>query len=108
MSGSTVLAAADSGGTFVSVNANVTNTADATAGPTAFAYVNTTADKTTWDAAVVEIQQTYSQQMGPDNASIEVDWFQLTGTYDPAATPRPLNPPLFFCLHSTTDGASPP
>lgn len=87
MSGGTVLAAANSGGTFVTVNSNVTTTTDVTAGPTAFAYVNTTATKTDWDAAVVEISQTYSQNMGPDNAFIEVDHFQLTGTYDLAATP---------------------
>lgn len=87
MSGATVLAAANSGGTFVTVNSNVTNTTDVTAGPTAFGYVNTTATKTDWDAAVVEISQTYSQNMGPDNAAIEVDHFQLTGTYDLAATP---------------------
>lgn len=87
MSGATVLAAADAGGTFVTANADVQSATDVTTGPTAFAYVNTTATKTEWDAATVEIQQFYIQNMGPDSAFIEVDWFQLTGTYELAAIP---------------------
>lgn len=97
MSGATVLAAADSGGTFTTVNANVTNTTDVTDGPTAFAYTNTAADKATWDAAVVEIQQTYSQNMGKDGTFIQVDWFQLTGDYVQGAVP--VDPDFAFHEH---------
>lgn len=87
VNGATILAAADSGGTFATVNSNVTNTTDTTTGPTAFAYVNTTADLATWNGASVELQQTYTQNMGPDDAAIGVDWFQLTGEYVVSAVP---------------------
>ena len=45
MNDATVLAAANSGGTWTVVDADVTNDTDVTAGPTAFVYVNTSASK---------------------------------------------------------------
>lgn len=84
MSGAIVLAADDSGGTFVTVNSNVTNTTDTTDGPTSFAYVNTGATETDWNNATVEIQQTYSKTKGNDGVRIDVDMFELTGTYSQA------------------------
>lgn len=81
MDGTTVLAAGDSGGAFQVVSAAVTSATDVTTGPTAFAYVNSSATKAQWDAAKLELQQTYSTSMSNDNARIEVDFVELTGTY---------------------------
>ena len=81
MSGTTVLAAADSSGAFQSVSTAVTSATDVTTGPTAFTYVNSSATKTQWDAAVVELQQTYTTSMGNDGARIEVDFVEITGSY---------------------------
>lgn len=85
VNGGTILAASDAGGTFQTVNGNVLNTADTTTTPT-FGFVNTTASKAVWDGAVVELNQNYSQNMGPDNARIEVDTILLVGTYTAAGT----------------------
>lgn len=81
MNGATVLAAANSGGGFVTINSNITNTTDATAGPTAFAYVNTTATKADWDGASIELQSNVTKQAGWDAATIRVDYAAVTGTY---------------------------
>lgn len=86
VNGATILAAADSGGTFATVSSNVTSTTDVLSSVTAFAYVNTSANKTTWDGATIELQQTYSQNMGPDGARIEVDYVAITGDYTIGAT----------------------
>jgi hypothetical protein len=83
MSGTTVLAAADSGGTFSNVATIPTGTtADSVYGPTAFAYVNTTASAAQWAAATVELRQTFTANMGTDGAAIKVDHVQFTGTYN--------------------------
>jgi hypothetical protein len=85
--GGTVLAAADSGGTFHQVVANgregvSPNGNYITSGVTAFPYVNTTATKAQWDDARVELRQTYAQNMGADTAAvIMVDTLEITGTY---------------------------
>jgi len=83
MNGTTVLAAADSGGTFKELVANVTNTTDTNTGAIAFDYVNTTASKTTWDGASVEIEQIYTKNKGNDNVAIRVDHVIISGTYTP-------------------------
>jgi len=80
VNGATILAAATAGGGFVTVSASVTSTADTTTGPTTFTYVNTTATKTQWDGASVELQQTYSKTKGSDGTGIRVDYFAVTGT----------------------------
>ena len=85
VNGATILAASNSGGTFFSVNPTVTNTSDFTDGPNSFPYVNTGASKATWDGASVEIEQTYNQTMGPDDAFLEIDYFELTGDYTATA-----------------------
>ena len=85
MNGATVLAAADAGGTWVVVDADVTNTSDITAGPTAFVYVNTSASKADWDGASVELRQNWSKSKGGDGVHIEVDFAEFTGTYTVAA-----------------------
>lgn len=81
MNGTTVLAAADSGGTFANVQTNVTNTVDQTNGPTAFAHVNTSADAATWNGASIELQQTITPSMMADGCRLLVDFVQLTGEY---------------------------
>ncbi len=81
VNGATILAAADSGGTFQSVAANITTTTFTNTGAVAFTYVNTTASKTTWDGAVVEIRQTYTQTGSKDGGHVEVSAFEITGTY---------------------------
>lgn len=81
MNGTTVLAAADSGGTFMEIDANVTNTTDTNSGAISFPYVNTTANKTTWDGASVEIEQIYTKNKGNDGVAIQVDHVIIDGTY---------------------------
>jgi hypothetical protein len=50
--------------------------------PTAFTYTDTTSDKTAWDGALIELRMNKSaQSMSPDANAIQVDYFQLTGTY---------------------------
>lgn len=89
MNGSTVLAAADLSGGWITVKPTNTtaNTTDQVVGPTSFGYVNTTASKATWDGASVELRQHHSRNMGSDGVRMEVDVFQLTGTYTPTNTP---------------------
>lgn len=87
--GTTVLAAADSGGTFQSVDSNVTTTTFINKGSTAFSYVNTGASKSTWDGMVLVIRQTYSATKGNDNGRINVSAVELTGTYTPVAAAIP-------------------
>jgi len=81
VNGATILAAADSGGTFQEVAADVNSSTDVTTGPTAFSYVNTTANKTTWDGASIELQQVHTKSGGWDNHYIRTDFTEMTGTY---------------------------
>ena len=81
MSGATVLAAADAAGAFQTVSANITNSTMQNSAVTAFAYVNTSASKTLWDAAEVELRSLYAVSMGDDGARVRVDTLELTGTY---------------------------
>ena len=80
-----VLAAADSGGTFTSLGI-ITNTTFANAGPTAFAYVNTTATKAQWDDARIEFQNSVNKVHGGDVNGMEIDSVELTGTYNSKPT----------------------
>jgi hypothetical protein len=74
MSGATVMAAADSGGTYETVIApSTTIWTSAQAFPeVAFTWVNDSTTKAQWDAAVVEYRQDYSNNMGGDNAYVIV------------------------------------
>lgn len=84
VNGATILAAANSGGTFQEVDADVrvsAGTTDTNYGPTGFTYVNTSANKTTWDGASVELQQVYTKTAGFDVIHIEVDIVTFDGTY---------------------------
>jgi len=86
MNGTTVLAAADSGGTFQQISANVTNTTDTNSGATSFTYVNTGASKTDWNGASVELQQIYTKNKGNDGVAIRVDHVIFDGTYTQATS----------------------
>lgn len=79
VSGATVLAAADSGGTFTTIVNSPNNTIDEVV-TAPLAYVNASATKAQWDAAEVELKQTSS---GAPHF-IEVDWVELNGWYLPS------------------------
>jgi len=79
--GGTILAAADAGGTYEVVNANITNTSENTKGVTGFTYVNTGANKATWDGASVDIQQRHAKTKGNDGIHVQVDYTPMTGNY---------------------------
>jgi hypothetical protein len=83
VNGATILAAADSGGTFQTIVSTTTMaTTYANSGATAFTYVNTTASKTLWDGAVVELRQTYTQSGSKDVHAVRVSALEITGTYN--------------------------
>lgn len=86
MSGATVLAAADAAGTYAAVSSAITSATDVTTGPTAFAFVNTSASAATWAAGQVDLRQRYTVSMAADAASVQVDFVQLTGTYTATTT----------------------
>jgi hypothetical protein len=93
------IAIRDSGGTVVLAGASATyasrfqqvvgvhaqHTTDTNRGPTAFTYVNTSATKATWDAAVVDIQVVHTKDKGPDGMRAEVDIVSFDGTYTAVA-----------------------
>lgn len=85
VNGGTILAAADSGGTYQEVSANVTSTTDVTTGPTGFSYVNTSASEATWNGASAELQQVHTKNTGWDGNYIRTDFTEFTGTYTIAA-----------------------
>lgn len=96
-----VLAAADSGGTFQTAVAagrdgatSIPGAGDFITGSvTAFTYVNTAATKSNWDDARIELRQIYNSIMGADTSAIfYVDTLEITGTYTQVAAPHHLLP----------------
>ncbi len=88
INGATILAAAAVGGGFEQIAAPArTPTSLTNTGATAFTFVNTTATKTQWDGAEVEIRNNYVNNMSKDTNKIhvEVDTLEFTGTYTVAA-----------------------
>lgn len=82
VNGATILAAADSGGAFQEVGSFVGNNGFADIDQNAdFGFVNTTADKATWDGATLEIQQGINRSMAADNCQIQPDLAEISGTY---------------------------
>ena len=72
VSGATILAATNAGGTYVTVQAASNAWSAAKSFPAInFAYVNTTATQAQWDAATIEYQQTWTKTKGSDAAHIE-------------------------------------
>jgi hypothetical protein len=82
VSGATILAAATVGGAFQSVSTTITNTTPTNSGAISFSYVNTTADKTTWDAAIVEILIERARSKGGNTNEQRVFALSVTGEYD--------------------------
>jgi hypothetical protein len=85
--GTTVLAAANSGGTLQVLVTNITNTTILNTSSIAFTYVNTSATKAQWDGAVVEIRITRTRSKGGDSAEQRVYEVDFTGTYTPSGPP---------------------
>ena len=81
MSGTTVLAGSTSGGGFQSVATNITTTTPTNSAVISFAYVNADADKSTWDAGVLEIRIGRNRNKGGSTAEQRVYATQATGTY---------------------------
>jgi hypothetical protein len=84
MSGASVLAALDAGGTAEVVALNITSSTDTNSGVVSFTYVNTTATTAQWNAATVELTQTNGQTKGGDGNAIRVDHVIFDGVYTPA------------------------
>ena len=86
MSGATVLAAGTAGGAFESADSNITSTTFINTGLKNWGYVNTTATKAEWNAAVLEIRQVWTAQMTADaSVRLKVSAIEITGTYTVAA-----------------------
>lgn len=77
MAGATVLAAADAAGAFSTYN--FPSTIGSVGENRLFAYVNTTATKAMWDAAEIQIRQTYTVSMGNDGNSLGVATLRIGG-----------------------------
>ena len=75
----TILAGSDGVGGFQTIGTVFAKTVQ-TFGPTAFAYVNTTATKAQWNSANVIFRQTYSNNMGGDGSGARIRGFTVQGT----------------------------
>lgn len=84
VSGPVLLAAASSAGEFVNLG-TPQGTSDFTF-VASCAYVNTAASKSTWDTAVLELRQTWTQNGLADGNRIKVDWAKLAVVYNIART----------------------
>lgn len=88
MSGTTVLVANDSAGSFAG---NIYTSQTSTAQGTFFRatnfggtlYINTAADQTLWNNATLELHQAYSNNMGGDGAYYTLDYFEVHIQYEP-------------------------
>jgi hypothetical protein len=89
VSGTTILAASDTGTGFQNVAALITTTTP-TNSIVNFGFVNTTADKTAWDSAVVEILIERARNKGGNTNEQRVFALSVTGQYNS------LSPRYFF------------
>lgn len=80
--GTTVLAAANSGGAFKTVASNITATTPTNSATITFDYVNPTTDRALWDGAVLQVQWTRTRAKGGDNLGMRVYEAKINGTYD--------------------------
>jgi hypothetical protein len=81
VSGTTILAAADSGGAFESVATSITTTTPTNSSVVSFTYINTAANKAAWDAAVLEIRIDRTRSGGGNTNQQRVFAAEATGTY---------------------------
>lgn len=86
MSGATVLAAADAAGSYQTLIAS-TATWPQTIPTTAFAYVNTTADRAAWSQVTLEFQAVWSKNKGGDGSYLTVEFGSFTVTHS-TTTPQ--------------------
>lgn len=83
---SNILAAADSGGTFTRLKSDITFS-NTNITPVTFNYINTSATKSQWNNASVELRQVYSTNMSNDSANLHNVKFVLSnGDYTAGAT----------------------
>lgn len=106
VNGATILAAADSGGTFATIASSITTTGWTNSSTYSFStsgYLNTSANKSVWDGATVELRITKTRTKGGDAAqAMRVSALTVAGTYTavvpviyaPWATPHPYPIPL--------------
>jgi hypothetical protein len=107
VNGATILAASDSGGTFQSLVSTTTmSTAFSNTGDVAFTYVNTSASSATWNGAVLEIRQTYTQSGSKDAHAVEVSVAELIGVYTVSVPPQTIDVTGTVC--SSTSSATAP
>jgi hypothetical protein len=81
VSGATILAAANSGGDFQTVATDITTTTPTNSSIISFSHVNTSANKATWDSAVVVIRIGRMRDMGGSTIEQRVYASSITGTY---------------------------
>lgn len=82
MNGTQVLAGSSSGGGFQTVASSITTTTATNSAVTAFTYVNTTATKTDWDAAVLEMRIVSTRSGGGSSIGRRIYAAEITGTYN--------------------------
>jgi hypothetical protein len=82
VSGTTILAASDTGTGFQNVAALITTTTPTNTTDVNFGFVNTTADKTAWDSAVVEILIERARNKGGNTNEQRVFALSVTGEYN--------------------------
>ena len=82
VSGATILAASTAGGAFQSIATSITTTTPTNSAVVGFSYVNSTADKTTWDSAVVELLIDRARSKGGTTNEQRVFALSITGEYD--------------------------
>jgi hypothetical protein len=85
--GATTLAAVDSSGGFHTIIPNPNPLVVTTTGPRDFAYVNTSATKSDWDSARIEIRIRKFRQKGGATLQHRVVEVWINGTYTTAAPP---------------------
>ena len=85
VSGATVLAAADSGGAMQRFVSSITATSPTTSTPASFSYVNTAADQTAWDAAIIQVELYRTKIKGGGTEGMRVHEVYVTGTYTATA-----------------------
>lgn len=81
VSGATILAAQDAGGTFQLVVSRSSEPSSIGTENASFNYVNTAAGKTAWDGATVQVRQLYLANLSADNCAYKVNSVVFDGNY---------------------------
>jgi hypothetical protein len=86
--GTTILAAADSGGAYSIVASNITTTTPTNSSVLSFSFVDTTASKATWENAIVELLIQRTRVKGGTTNSQRVYAASIDGVYNLTAPPE--------------------